>query len=63
MKQRCNDKNSIAYKNYGGRGIKVCKRWSKRKGFDNFLLFIGNCSKGYTLDRIDVDGGYLMDGV
>ena len=58
MKQRCNDKNSIAYKNYGGRGIKVCKRWSKRKGFDNFLKDMGNCPKGYTLDRIDVDGGY-----
>jgi len=58
MKQRCNDKNSQAYENYGGRGIKVCERWNKRKGFDNFLKDMGECPEGYTLDRIDNDGNY-----
>lgn len=27
MKQRCNDKNSKAYMNYGGRGVTVSSRW------------------------------------
>lgn len=26
MNQRCNNENSSSYKNYGGRGIKVCDR-------------------------------------
>jgi len=29
MKQRCNDKNNKTYKDYGGRGIKVCNQWKK----------------------------------
>lgn len=27
MKERCNLKSHIHYKNYGGRGIKVCDEW------------------------------------
>jgi hypothetical protein len=27
MKQRCYAKNQPGYKNYGGRGIKVCDKW------------------------------------
>jgi len=33
MLQRCSNPNSTGYKNWGGRGIKVCKRW-KRIEFD-----------------------------
>ena len=32
---RCEIKSHMAYKNYGGRGIKVCERW--RNSFKNFL--------------------------
>ena len=28
MHRRCSDPNNHAYANYGGRGIKVCKRWA-----------------------------------
>src|SRR5690606_12179979 len=28
MKQRCENKDNKHYSHYGGRGIKVCKRWS-----------------------------------
>ncbi len=56
MKERCSNKNHDAYARYGGRGIKVCRRWLK---FENFLLDNGPLFKeGLTLDRIDNDGNY-----
>lgn len=55
MKTRCTNKNHIAYKNYGGRRIKVCERWSK---FKNFLEDMGERPKGLTIDREDNDGNY-----
>lgn len=57
MKQRCNDKNHQAYKNYGGRGISVCREW-----LDNFNAFYDWAMNGYreglSIDRIDNDGNY-----
>lgn len=38
MKKRCQNPKAQAYKNYGGRGIKVCRRWQK---FENFLADMG----------------------
>ena len=54
MMTRCTNQNSIAYANYGGRGIKVCDRW---KSFENFYADMGDAN-GLTLDRIDVNGNY-----
>lgn len=57
MKDRCYNLNSTNYKNYGNRGIKVCKRW--RKFFLNFLEDMGKRpSSKLTLERIDNDGSY-----
>lgn len=58
VKQRCYNPNEKAYPNYGGRGIKVCDEWRNRHGFRQFLKDMGKCPKGYTLDRIDVNGNY-----
>jgi hypothetical protein len=56
MKRRCLDSNHLYYKNYGGRGIKVCDRWLE--SFNNFLEDMGERPDGYTLDRINNDGNY-----
>ena len=56
MKQRCTNKNNPQYKDYGGRGIKVCDRWLS--SFELFVADMGTRPKGMTLDRIDVNGDY-----
>lgn len=59
MRTRCLRKSHSQYKNYGGRGIKICDRWMEfRKGFYNFIQDMGERPEGTTLDRIDNDGPY-----
>lgn len=54
---RCHNKNDSMWKNYGGRGIKVCKEW--RASFELFADHIGDKpSSLHTLDRINNDGNY-----
>jgi len=56
MMDRCYNKNSNRFENYGGRGIIVCDRW---KDFINFLNDMGERPKGKTLDRFpNVNGNY-----
>ncbi len=56
MKQRCNYQSSDEYVNYGGRGIRVCQRWSD--SFDTFFADMGERPEGMTIDRIDTNGNY-----
>ena len=58
MKARCLNPGHPAWKNYGGRGIRVCDQWAGPHGFDQFLSDVGYRPDGLTLDRIDNDGNY-----
>ena len=55
MLERCRNKNAPNYKDYGGRGITVCKRWLK---FENFLADMGARPVNKTIDRKNNDKGY-----
>jgi hypothetical protein len=59
MHRRCKDKNYAGYHRYGGRGIRVYKRWTGPGGFDRFLQDLGPCpDPKLTVDRINNDGNY-----
>jgi|SRR5882672_7072953 len=60
MHQRCRDSDHPAYKDYGGRGIKICKRWTGKHGFEHFFSDMGKRpSLQLSLDRFpDNDGDY-----
>lgn len=57
MKRRCNNSDSMGYKNYGGRGIQV-----KFKNVDMFIDYVlGKLQidpRGFDIDRINNDGHY-----
>jgi hypothetical protein len=58
MRQRCYMSNSPSYEQYGGRGIRVCKRWNNDSiAFIEWSLSNG-WKEGLSLDRIDNDGNY-----
>lgn len=57
IQTRCNNQSSKFYKNYGGRGIQVCTRWTE--SFENFLADIGfRPGREFSIDRIDNNGNY-----
>ena len=65
MLTRCSNRNSSQWKNYGGRGIRVCPEWrdfeqfchwAMANGYDPDAPF-GKC----TIDRIDVNGDYCPE--
>ena len=58
MIQRCNNPNNKDYQAYGGRGIQVYEQWLT---FRNFLEDMGNCPRGFSLDRIDNNGNYCLE--
>lgn len=55
MMRRCTNKNDQRWPLYGGRGIKVCDRWTDAA---NFIQDMGQPPAGHSLDRIDVNGNY-----
>ena len=57
MRERCNNSTNKRYPNYGGRGIKICERWS-----NDFMAFFEDMgprpTSQHSVDRIDVNGDY-----
>lgn len=58
MLQRCTNPNGKQWKDYGGRGIRVCKRWTGLNGFKNFYADMGDPPANMTLDRKNNDKNY-----
>lgn len=60
MRQRCYLETSNCYKDYGGRGISVHDEWNS--DFQTFFDYVSKLphygEKGYSIDRIDVNGNY-----
>lgn len=56
MLRRCNAPAACGYEDYGGRGIKVCERWSS---YENFLSDMGRKpSSDYSIERINNNSNY-----
>lgn len=66
MVNRCYDKRNIRYKDYGGRGIRVCSEW--KESYDSFAkwaienYYSPNAEHGmFTIERKDIDGDYCPE--
>lgn len=55
MIQRCTNPRVDGYRNYGGRGIRVCNRWRR---FENFIKDMGNRPEGLSLERLNNKRNY-----
>jgi hypothetical protein len=62
MKDRCYNKNNRRYADYGGRGIRICRRW-----MFSFVAFMNDVgprpSPAHSIDRINNDKGYSPGNV
>lgn len=61
MKERCYNEKNNSYKDYGGRGIKICEDW-----LNDFAKFYdwsneNGYKEGLSIDRIDVNGNYTPE--
>jgi len=67
MCHRCNNKKSISYRNYGVRGIKVCKRWMNFENFkeDMYTTYLKHVKKhgekDTQIERENNNGNYCNE--
>lgn len=59
MIRRCSNPKANAYKDYGGRGIKVCGRWMA--SFENFFEDMGTPKPKETIERLNNALGYCKE--
>jgi len=57
IKQRCNNSNNKAYKNYGAKGVKRCNEWNTFIVFEKWALENG-WKKGLNISRKGDIGDY-----
>ena len=65
IKDRCSNNSHPKYKDYGARGITMCKEWRESfPAFDAYISSLENYKKeGYSIDRIDNNKGYQPGNV
>lgn len=60
IKKRCYQENATGYKNYGGRGIKMCDEWK-----NSFWTFVSDMGEkpfsACTIERLDNNQDYCKD--
>ena len=64
INHRCTNPKNPQYRNYGGRGIKICDGWSDKDsaGFVNFCEDMGpKPVESHTVDRINNEEGYYKE--
>lgn len=66
MRNRCLNPNDAEYRNYGGRGIRICDRWlngdETRSGSECFLIDMGpRPTPKHSIDRRNNDGPYAPE--
>jgi hypothetical protein len=68
MKQRCNNINNKDYKNYGGRGIKLCLKWKlsfknfKKEMYFKYIWAKRKYGEGcLTIERMNNDSNYCFE--
>lgn len=56
IRRRCNNPKDVVFSHYGGRGIRVCRRWDS---FEKFFLDMGEApGKNYSIERQNPNGNY-----
>lgn len=65
IRARCYNTKNSDYECYGGRGIKMLDAWEKSYvAFRDYVIQLENYGiKGYTIDRIDVNGDYVPGNI
>ena len=62
MRSRCNSKTNPSYRNYGEKGVSVCKEWDDYEAFKRWAYENGYDDKAdygvCTIDRINPYGNY-----
>lgn len=58
MNQRCYNKNSKDYRDYGGRGISIATEWRGKLGFIKFVNDMKPRPANMSIDRKDNNEGY-----
>ena len=61
MRQRCYNKNTKSYQDYGAKGVKVCSEW--KDSFKEFKKWAekNGYKEGLTIDRVNSNGNYTPD--
>ena len=57
MMNRCYNLTCESYRNYGGRGIKICDKWRNLEHFSEWA-YLNGYKDNLTIERIDVNGDY-----